>query len=62
MRRTPIASWCGLTARDVVDEIRQVERILASPPPEAVAALERFDPDRCRHGAARALLRLAGHR
>jgi hypothetical protein len=36
----------SLTAQDVVDEIRQVERILASPPPEAVAALERFDPDR----------------
>ena len=35
-----------LTARDVMDEIRQVERILASPPPEAVAVLERFDPDR----------------
>ncbi len=34
-----------LTARDVMDEFRQVEKILAAPPPEAVAALDLFDPD-----------------
>lgn len=37
-----------LTAHDVMDEFRQVERILASPPTEAIAALDQFDPD---HGA-----------
>jgi len=35
-----------LAAHDVMDEFRQIEKILASPPAEAITALDRFDPDR----------------
>ena len=34
-----------VTAGDVIDEFRQTEQLLASPPPSASAALDAFDPD-----------------
>jgi hypothetical protein len=41
------ADWVvhEVTAMDTIDEFRQVERLMADPPPEIVDAVERFDPD-----------------
>ena len=33
-------------ASDTIDEFRQIERLMADPPPAIVEAVERFDPDR----------------
>ena len=34
-------------ARDIIDEFRQLERLLADPPAEVRRVIEAFDPDRC---------------
>jgi hypothetical protein len=41
------ADWVvhPVTAADTIDEFRQVERLMADPPPAIVEAVERFDPD-----------------
>jgi len=42
------ATWVvhEVVAHDTIDEFRQVERLMADPPPAIVEAVERFDPDR----------------